>query len=101
MNEGGFYSFLGLIKKSGNLVSGYNSCEYDAKKDRCRLIIIAEDASDNTKKKFMDICIYRKVSYIIKGKREKLGFCIGKSPVSVLGIKDENMSKAVLNMLEQ
>lgn len=98
MNDDRFYSFLGIIQKSGKLVSGYNNCELEIKKDKCKLIIIAEDASNNTSKKFTDMCNYRDVSYIVCGTKELLGHSIGKPPASVLGIRDENMSKVVLNM---
>lgn len=101
MNDGRFYSFLGIIKKSGRLVYGYNNCECDIKKEKCNLVIIAKDASDNTIKKFVNMCVSRGLPYIIHGEKENLGICISKPPVSVLGIKDEGMSKAVLNMLEQ
>jgi ribosomal protein L7Ae-like RNA K-turn-binding protein len=96
-----FYSFLGIIRKSGNLIAGYNNCEFEIKKDKCKLVVIAEDCTDNTKKKFTDICTHRNVPYIIEGKKEKIGSTIGKPPVSVLGIKDEGMSKALLGLLQQ
>lgn len=100
MNEDRFYSFLGIIKKSGNLVSGYNNCETEIRKSCCKLVIIAKDASLNTQKKFMNMCDWKSTPYIVKGSKEKIGDSIGKLPVSVLGIKDEGMSKAVLNMSE-
>lgn len=100
MNEDRFYSFLGIIKKSGNLVSGYNSCEADIKKDRCKLIIIAEDASENTRERFIKLCETRNIKYVTCGFKEKLGACIGKDETSVMGIKNDGMSRVVLDMLK-
>lgn len=99
MSQDKFYSFIGLIQKSGNLVSGYNNCESEIKKDKCRLVVIAEDASCNTKEKFINMCNTRSLPYFIYGNKENLGFSIGKFPTSVIAIKDVGMSKVVLNML--
>ncbi|KPU43903.1 putative ribosomal protein YlxQ [Oxobacter pfennigii] len=100
MNEERLYSFLGIIKKAGKLAAGYNNCIFDIKKDKCKLLIIAENASDNTKDKFESLCKGRKLSYFIFGDKERLGSCIGKASMSVLAIKDENMSKVVQSMFE-
>lgn len=100
MDENKFYSFLGLIQKSGNMVSGYNNCIYNIKKDKCKLVIIANDATDNTRDKFISLCNSRKLPYIICGRKDEIGMSIGQSSKSVLGLKDENMSRVVLNMLK-
>jgi ribosomal protein L7Ae-like RNA K-turn-binding protein len=99
VNDDKFYSFLGIIQKSGKLVSGYNNCEFEIKKDKCTLVIIAEDASCNTKEKFTNMCNTRSLPYFIHGNKESLGFSIGKFPTSVIAIKHVGMSKVVLNML--
>lgn len=98
MNDIRFYSFLGLVQKSGNMVSGYNNCVSEIKADKCELVLIAEDASENTKDRFKSLCISKKIPYIIYGSMEKYGQCIGKSCKSILGIKNENMSKVVKDM---
>ena len=100
MNDQKFYSFIGLIKKSGNLISGYNNCICEIKRDKCKLVVIAEDASDNTKEKFLETCTIKNIPYIIHGCKEELGSGIGKAPTSVLIIKDYNMSKVVRDMFK-
>jgi ribosomal protein L7Ae-like RNA K-turn-binding protein len=85
--------------KSGKLSFGFNNCIYDIKKDKCKFVIIAEDASDNTKDKLVSLCKAKELSYKIYGNKNEFGLRIGKSPKSVLAIKDENMSKVVQDML--
>lgn len=99
MNDERFYSFIGLIQKSGNLICGYNNCIYDIKKDKCKLLIIAEDASQNTRDKFISLCKSRNIPYMVYGSKNEFGFKLGKSPKSVLAVKDENMSKVVQDMI--
>ena len=47
-------SMIGLAKRAGKLVSGEFSTEQAVKKGLVRLVIVAGDASDNTKKLFSD-----------------------------------------------
>ena len=48
-------SLLGLAERAGKIASGEFAAEKAVKTGKARLIIVAEDASDNTKKKFSDI----------------------------------------------
>lgn len=100
MNDTRFYSFLGLVQKSGNMVSGYNNCVSEIKADKCNIVLIAEDASDNTRDKFVSLCVSKNIPYIIYGSMDRLGESIGKSSKSILAIKNENMSKVVKDMFK-
>ena len=53
------YFILGLCMKSGNLLSGEFQCEKAVKKNKAKLVIIAKDASLNTKN-------YSKINVIIE-----------------------------------
>ena len=44
-------TYIGFAKKAGKLVAGSNACRFAMKKGRLKLLIIAEDASENTKNK--------------------------------------------------
>lgn len=93
------YSFLGLMQKSGNIASGDDTVEFDIKKRKCKLLIIAEDASENTKKKFIDMVTYRKIQYVFYGSKADLGNSIGKSERAVISIRDSGFAKELLNKL--
>ena len=55
------HSMIGLATKAGKVVSGEFAVEKAIKDGKAFLVIIAEDASDNTKKHFSDMCIYSKI----------------------------------------
>jgi ribosomal protein L7Ae-like RNA K-turn-binding protein len=93
------YSFLGLIQKSGNLVSGSDVVEMEIKKKKCKLLIISMDASDNTREKFEKLARLYNVNYVTFGNKEEIGISIGKSSRSILSIKDENFAKGFLNKI--
>jgi ribosomal protein L7Ae-like RNA K-turn-binding protein len=95
------YMFLGLIQKSGNLTSGTDAVELEIKKNKCKLLIISNDASDNTKEKFEKLAMLHNVHYVNFGNKDELGIAIGKSSRSILSIKDENFAKGFLSKVKE
>ena len=99
-NEKKILSLLGLIMKSGNIVSGEDTVLGEIKKKNLSLVIVASDASENTKKKFRDKCSYRGVSMVEFSTKETLGSALGKGIRSVVGIKDSKISKKIKGLME-
>lgn len=94
------YSFLGLATKAGRLQSGDDTCERAVKSGRALLVIVTEDASDNTKKKFSEMCKYRNVDIKFFGQKELLGRYVGKEVRSVAVILDQGFAKRLTEMLD-
>ena len=93
------HSYIGLAMRAGKVVSGDDTTLKELKKGRVYLVIVAEDASDNTKKLFKDKSTYRKVDQILFSTKVELGLSIGKSPRAVLGIKDKSLSQKILELM--
>lgn len=93
------YNFLGLAKKANKVLSGDQTCEKLIKSEKAKLVIVSIDASDNTKKKFTDLCNYRSVNKIFFGEKELLGKYTGKDIRSVLVITDMGFAKKILEMV--
>ena len=85
-------SLLGIAMKAGKVASGEFQSEDAIVHGTAGFVIIAEDASDNTKKKFMDKCNYRGIRYEIFGNKDELGRLIGKNERSVVAITDDDFS---------
>ena len=64
------------------------------------LVLVSEDASDNTKKLFKDKSSYRNIPYVYFSNKLQLGYAIGKAPRAVLGIKDINLAGAIKKILD-
>jgi len=94
------YSFLGLAAKAGKLISGDEACERALKAERIYLIIISEDASGNTKNKFINMCRYRNTALRVFGEKEKLGRFIGKDVRSVIAVADKNFAGHLMEMID-
>ncbi|MFB0957652.1 MAG: ribosomal L7Ae/L30e/S12e/Gadd45 family protein [Clostridiaceae bacterium] len=88
-----FLNFLGLTRKSGNLTAGGNLTEAAVKHGRVRLVILALDASDGTRKKLQDMTAHFGVELIEASTMDELGSAIGKGEISVIGVTDLKMSE--------
>ena len=64
------------------------------------LVIIATDASDNTKKLFHNKCSFYEIPIYEYGTKEDLGRAIGKDLRSSLGVCDEGLATAIIGQLE-
>lgn len=99
MNNRKILSLIGLAMKAGKIVSGEFSTEKAVKAGKGRLVIVAESASDNTKKKFRNMCEYYQVPIYFFGKKEELGNAIGKEFRASLAILDDNFAEAIKKQL--
>ena len=72
MNRSKLESYMGFAAKSRNMVTGYNTCMLMMKKRQIKLLVIASDLSDNTKKKMLALAEAGKVRYRIYGDVESL-----------------------------
>ena len=93
-------SMLGIAAKSGNIKSGEFSTESALKDGQAKLVIVAEDASDNKKKKFKNMCEYRHVPYAVYAPKEILGHCIGKEFRASVAVTDEGIAKTIRKHLD-
>ncbi|TCO79901.1 L7Ae/L30e/S12e/Gadd45 family ribosomal protein [Marinisporobacter balticus] len=98
--ENKIFSFLGLAQRSGNLVTGEDTCIFNIKKNAVKLVIVANDASNNTKKKFQDVTGHKNVKFIIYGEKKQLSHAVGKINRTVYGIKDEAFANKLFSLIK-
>lgn len=89
---------IGLASRARNICFGADSVEEYIKKGKIKLVIVAEDASDRTKEKFKKLCNEYEIQIIIDGKIEELSKAIGKSNKAIIGVKDINIAKGIMNL---
>lgn len=93
-------SLLGLATRAGKLVSGEFMVEKTIKEGKALLVIVANDASDNTKKMFRNMCEYRAVPMYIFGDKLSLGHDIGKEMRVVVAVLDAGFRDAIVKQLD-
>ena len=84
---------LGLCFKAGKLIHGTDSVILGIQTKKVKLIFLANDASENTKKKIKDKANYYSVEVNEEYTSSELSGAIGKNGRMVLGIADENFLK--------
>ena len=99
MTNSKILSFIGLATKAGKIVSGEFSTEKSVKTGNGFLVVAAEDASENTKKKFRNMCSFYQVPIYFYGDKESLGRAMGKEYRACLAVQDENFAKAMMKEL--
>lgn len=65
------------------------------------LVIVSEDASDNTKKLYTDKCKFYEVPVKIWGTREELGHAIGKEMRAAVAILENGFAEKLLTLIEE
>ena len=93
-------SLCGLAARAGRIASGEFQTETAVKSGTACLVIVAEDASDNTKKLFHDKCSFYKVPVITMGTKQELGHAIGKEYRASLAILDEGFAEALMKKVK-
>lgn len=92
-------SMLGLATRSRNVVSGGFATEQAVKSGKAYLVIIAEDASDNTRKKYSNMCEFYEVPCVYYSTKEVLGHAMGKEERTTLAVTDEGFADSIMKHL--
>lgn len=100
-NNNKVLSLLGLATKAGKVASGEFSTEKSVKTGKGFLVLVADDASQNTKKKFQNMCDFYEVAIYFIANKEELGRFCGKEFRASLAVQDENFAKAMLKELQK
>lgn len=94
-----FLGMVGLAKRAGKIVSGGEKCFEAVKSGQSKLIIVAADAADNTKKSMSDSCKFYGVKYVEAADKAALGKYTGADGRAVVSVNDDNFAKAILDKL--
>ena len=99
MNQNKVLSYIGLATKSGNVASGEFLTEKAVKEGKAKLVIVAEDASANTKKMFQNMCDFYHVPIQLLSEKGELGHAMGKQFRASLAILDQGLADAIIKQL--
>lgn len=100
MKRDSVLSLVSIAKKAGKIAAGEFQTEHAVKSGEASLVIVSEEASQNTKKKFQNMCTFYKVPVLVYGGKEQLGAAIGCEFRASLAVTDEGLSKSIEKKLE-
>lgn len=93
-------SLISLATKAGKTKSGEFMTEKEVKEGNAQLVIVADDASDNTKKKFKNMCDFYEVPIYFYGDKDTLGHAMGKEFRASLAVIDAGFAKGIRKHLD-
>ncbi len=85
--------------RAGKVKSGEFAAMEAVRKKTAYLLIVSEDASENTAKQFKNKCKFYNVPVVFFGDKDSLGHAIGKDVRTSLAITDKGLSEALLKNL--
>ena len=94
------FGLLGLARRAGKISFGTESSIDTIERKKAKLVIVAEDSSQRTKKNFQNLCIKQKVPIRIYGTIEEISKSIGQNNKAVVVIKDENFSNEIVKKID-
>ena len=100
MSQSKALSLVSLATKAGKTVSGEFCTEKEVKSKKAVLVIVAGDASDNTKKKFQNMCDFYKVPIYFYKDKDTLGHAMGKEFRASLAVLDAGFAKGIMKQLD-
>ena len=93
-------SLISLATKAGKTASGEFCTEKEVKSGKAELVIVADDASDNTKQKFKNMCEFYEVPIYFYGDKDTLGHAMGKEFRASLAVTDPGFAKGIAKHIE-
>lgn len=91
---------LGISAKAGKVVCGNDATIEDIERHKVKLVIVAEDASEKTKKNMKYVCEKNKVPILEFGNIDEISRTIGKTNKAIIGIKSKSLSEAIEKLIK-
>jgi ribosomal protein L7Ae-like RNA K-turn-binding protein len=93
-------TLLGLAKKAGKL-SWQEQANLNAiRSGKAKLLLLAGDSGQATAKKYLDKCLFYKITVIRYATCGELGLAIGSSPRAAVAVLDEGFARRFRELLQ-
>jgi ribosomal protein L7Ae-like RNA K-turn-binding protein len=93
-------NLIGLCQRAGKLLSGDCQVKTSIKDQKAKLVILATDASERTKKDYIYLAKANKVPLIQFSSKTELGLSVGKAHRAAVSITDANFAKGIHQIIE-
>ena len=101
MKRNSILSLISIAKKAGKTAAGEFQTENAVKSGKASVVIVSEEASDNTKKKFRNMCTFYEVPLYFYGGKVELGAAIGCEFRASIAVTDFGLGQALEKQLRQ
>ncbi|MCR5482310.1 MAG: ribosomal L7Ae/L30e/S12e/Gadd45 family protein [Clostridia bacterium] len=94
------YSYLGFATKSGNLMCGFNTCTAAMRRGRAKLLLVAEDISENTGEKIIREAEKTRTVWRKCLDMKSLSEITGEDNAGIFAVTDDNFAKVILTEID-
>ena len=94
-------SLLSIAQKAGKIKSGSFQTDEAVKGSKARLVLVAGNASDNSKKDVFNMCSFYKVPCYDYSEKDNLGRAIGKEERTSVTVCDEGFAHSLEKLLDE
>ncbi|WP_163536835.1 YlxQ family RNA-binding protein [Gracilibacillus sp. YIM 98692] len=100
-NNQSYLNILGIANRAGKCTFGESLIIKEIQAKRSKLVLIASDIGDQTKKKLTDKCHYYQIPYFFVDDRDTLSHAVGKSGRVAVSINETGFAKKLKSLLDQ
>jgi ribosomal protein L7Ae-like RNA K-turn-binding protein len=90
---------LGLAARAGAVLPGTERVREAARAGALEFVLVAADASDNSRDKLLPLLAARQLPHAVRYTRAELGRAVGKAPVSAIGVTDRKFAARVKELI--
>ncbi len=90
---------LGLATRAGAILPGTERVREAARAGDARLVVVAGDASGNTRDKLIPLLEARRVPYALACDRARLGEAVGRPPLGAVAVLDPSFAARLHQLL--
>ncbi|SER07468.1 Ribosomal protein L7Ae [Gracilibacillus ureilyticus] len=94
-----YLNILGLATRAGKCTFGEEQIIKEIQSKRSKVVLIANDIGDQTKKKLTDKCSYYHIPYYFIDDRDTLSQAIGKIGRVAVSVNEHGFAKKLIELL--
>ncbi|WP_226034907.1 YlxQ family RNA-binding protein [Aquibacillus saliphilus] len=96
-----YLNLLGLAYRAKKCTLGEESIIRDIQRQKAKLVLLASDAGENSRKKITDKCSYYQIPLIVVDDRDTISHAIGKSGRVAIAIIDSGFAVKITSLLDK
>ncbi|MBC8385308.1 MAG: ribosomal L7Ae/L30e/S12e/Gadd45 family protein [Candidatus Cloacimonetes bacterium] len=93
-------NLLHLAMKAGKLQQGFDACERSCNRNFSSLLIMAEDVSERTKKRIIELGKKTNTKTVEFGSLDFFGNAFNKRNIGIISVDDPNFTKGILKWIK-
>ncbi|WP_058307774.1 YlxQ family RNA-binding protein [Gracilibacillus massiliensis] len=96
-----YLNIIGLANRAGKCTFGEELIVKEIQSKKSKVVLIASDIGDQTRKKLTDKCTYYNIPYFFVDERETLSQAVGKSGRVAVSIHEHGFAKKLMTLLDE